>query len=232
MTIAEPGRFARLARRRRLEVADVALHVALGRDVTRHHQECGRERDREAGPTDLAHAVVLDAVVAGLEPDSYYREALAPNLGMFAPLLRFDVNRQDKEVTASLAGVFRSRAIYRGAEGCLVVQGPTLPPAVAPPPTPSLLPPIAGPEVVTPTDPALIAALDHEFADPGPEGPRITKAVVIVHDGRIVAERYALGYGTETPILGWSTTKAVTNALVGIQFQQRRICLGFTIPAQ
>jgi CubicO group peptidase (beta-lactamase class C family) len=187
---------------------------------------CGSLRPDRAlavAPSLVSHQLCSAIFVAGLEPDSYYREALAPNLGMFAPLLRFDVNRQDKEVTASLAGVFRSRAIYRGAEGCLVVQGPTLPPAVAPPPTPSLLPPIAGPEVVTPTDPALIAALDHEFADPGPEGPRITKAVVIVHDGRIVAERYALGYGTETPILGWSTTKAVTNALVGILVRERKV---------
>jgi len=178
------------------------------------------DRALAVGPNLVSHQLCSAIFVAGLEPDTYYREALAPSLGMFAPLVRYHIDRQQKEVTASLAGAFRSRAIYRGAEGCLVVQGPTRPPAVAPLPTPSLFS-ICGPSLVTPSDPALVAALDHEFADPGPDGPRITKAVVIVHDGRIVAERYAPGYTVDTPMLGWSMTKSVTNALVGILVREK-----------
>jgi len=142
---------------------------------------------------------------------------------MFAPLVRYHIDRQHGEVTSSFAGVFRSHATYRGEEGCLVVQGPTLSPTGVPPPMPSMLPPIAGPSPVLPSDPALVAALDHEFADPGPDGPRITQAVVIVHDGHVVAERYAQGYGIDTPILGWSMTKSVTNALVGILVRQGKL---------
>ena len=187
---------------------------------------CGSLRpDRvlAVAPNLVSHQLCSAVFVAGLDPDSYYREFIAPNLSVLEPLVRYDLDRKRKEVTATFAGGFRSRAVYRGAEGCLVVQGPVKEPAVAPPPGPSLLPPLAGPEVVTPTDPALAAALDHEFANPGPEGQRLTKAVVIVHDGRIIAERYASGCGVETPMLGWSMTKSVMNALVGILVRKGKI---------
>ena len=119
---------------------------------------------------------------------------------------------------------FRRRAEpARGAEGCLVVQGTVAEPAGVPPDAPAVLPPIAGPDVVAPTDLALVAALDRAFAEPGVGGPRRTKAVVIVHDGRVVAERYAPGYGIDTPIQGWSMTKSVTNALLGVLVREGRI---------
>lgn len=182
---------------------------------------CAVSRGLAVAPNLVSHQLCSAVFVAGLDPDAYYREALKPDLAMFAPLVRHHVDRVHGEVTASLAGGFGSRAVYRGNEGCLVVQGPVRAPANAPPRGPSFMPPMAGPEVVTPTDPALIAALDHAFADP--KGDRQTKAVVIVHDGRIVAERYAPGYGVETPIHGWSMTKSVTNALIGILVREGRI---------
>ena len=42
----------------------------------------------------------------------------------------------------------------------------------------------------------------------------------MVHDGRVIAERYATGIGVDTPLLGFSLTKAVVNALIGILTQQ------------
>ena len=76
------------------------------------------------------------------------------------------------------------------------------------------------PGVVEPSNPGLKAALDHAFEEPAEPPFRRTKAVVVVHDGRVIAERYAAGIGVDTPLLGFSMTKSVVNALIGILTQQ------------
>ena len=48
---------------------------------------------------------------------------------MFGPFVRHDIDYAAKTVSASFAGGLKSRAVYRGAEGCLVVQGPVRSPA-------------------------------------------------------------------------------------------------------
>lgn len=177
-------------------------------------------------PAIVSHQLCSATFVAKVDPETYYREALVPDLAFMAPFVRHSIDRTRGEVTASLWGQ-ESRAVYRGAEGCLVVQGPTRPPAAAPSPAASapLLAPIAGPQVVTPSDPALTAVLDHAFAEPTRGGPRHTKAVIIVHDGKIVAERYAPGYGPDTPQHGWSLSKSVTNAFLGILVRQGKLSM-------
>jgi CubicO group peptidase (beta-lactamase class C family) len=47
-----------------------------------------------------------------------------------------------------------------------------------------------------------------------------TRAVVVIHHGRLVAERYMPGFGPDTPLLSWSMAKSVTQALLGIAVKQ------------
>lgn len=184
-----------------------------------------------ATPTHLvAHQLCAAVFISGLEPERYYREALARNVAPVSAFLSHHVDREKQEVTATFAGVIKSRAVYRGDTGCLVDQGVMPPAPRRPARTASLLPSIAGPEVVRPTDPRLVAALDHAFAETEKPPHRYTKAVVVVHDGRVVAERYAPGYGPQTPIHGWSMTKSVTNALVGVLVRQGRLSLDQPAP--
>ena len=53
-----------------------------------------------------------------------------------------------------------------------------------------------------------------------------TRAVVVLHRGRLVAERYAPGFDQDTPQLGWSLSKSVTNLLAGVMVQQGEVALG------
>ncbi len=63
---------------------------------------------------------------------------------------------------------------------------------------------------------AVNAAVDQTFQDMQPDQNIRTRAVVIVHRGRIIAERYAEPFDADTPQLGWSMAKTVTAALTGM----------------
>lgn len=66
-------------------------------------------------------------------------------------------------------------------------------------------------------------ALEAAFAEPAPDNPRKTRAVVVVYDGKLVAERYAPGFGKAIPLLGWSMSKSVTNSLVGVLVKKGKL---------
>src|SRR5213078_1886115 len=148
-------------------------------------------------------------------------------------VLGFRLDRNARTVDVSALGLFRSHMTFHEGFGCIEQHG-SKPPyllrsdivALKTPKTPPVLPEIAGPAVVEPTDPALKAALDHAFEEPDAPPYRRTKAVVVVRDGKVIAERYASGIGVDTPLLGFSMTKSVINALLGTMTEQ-----GLTSPS-
>jgi CubicO group peptidase (beta-lactamase class C family) len=73
-------------------------------------------------------------------------------------------------------------------------------------------------------------ALDKAFAEPDPEKPVKTRAVAVVYDGKLVAERYAPGFNKDMPLLGWSMSKSVTNALVGILVKSKDLDINAPAP--
>lgn len=70
---------------------------------------------------------------------------------------------------------------------------------------------------------AMNAALDKAFANTDSTGPRNTRGVVVLQQGKIIAERYAAGFTAATPQLGWSMTKSVNSALIGILVKQGKL---------
>lgn len=57
-----------------------------------------------------------------------------------------------------------------------------------------------------------------------------TRAVIVMHDGKIVAERYSPGYSEETRFIGWSMTKTVTGVLIGMLVADGKLALDDTPP--
>jgi CubicO group peptidase (beta-lactamase class C family) len=74
---------------------------------------------------------------------------------------------------------------------------------------------------------SLARAVDRLFAQPATEE---TRAVVVVHNGRIVAERYAPGYDANTRFISWSMAKTVTGVLIGLLVSDGQLQLDQTAP--
>jgi len=182
----------------------------------------------------VSHQLCSATFVGRLDPERHYREAIEPMSAAMAALMRHSVDREHDEVRASLAGLAESRAVYRPPYGCVNATGTTLTsttaPAAASEPAPALLPDIAGPDRVEATDPALRQALDRVFEETPRPPHRHTQAIVVVHRDRVIAERYADGIGVDTPLPGWSATKSVTNALLGILVRQGRLDMNAPAP--
>ncbi|MEP6876420.1 MAG: serine hydrolase [Burkholderiales bacterium] len=172
----------------------------------------------------VSHQLCSAVFVSGLDPARAYRETVEPLAGSIGFLLSHHVDLKHGEVRASLAGVAESRAVYQPPDGCVMATGTALTGRAAAAATPAQV------ATLPASDPRLAAAVERMF-DEAPQGARRnTHAVLVMHGDRIVAERYAPGVGVETPLAGWSVTKSITNALLGILVRQGR--LDMNAPAQ
>ncbi|HEX3996625.1 MAG TPA: serine hydrolase [Acetobacteraceae bacterium] len=189
-----------------------------------------RTRPISVATGTIAQTLCTEVFVSHLSAEDVYRETLAPALGsgLVANHVHWSVDHQRQTVIADWFGRFTSTAVYRGVAGCLLWRDhPASPPApVLTPFAAAWQPAIAGPQIVAPSDPALIRALDNEFANP----ERHIKAIVVVKNGQLVAERYAPGVGIDTPLLGYSVGRLVINALAGILVGQGRLHLDTPAP--
>lgn len=140
-------------------------------------------------------------------------------------LLSHRLNESDKSVTVRFAGIAPSRAVFSQGRGCTLIRRGNDPAAV-------LLDtnfaygndPIDAPQgIVTSNSSQIEAALDAAFREPEHGPVQAVKAIIIIHKGRILSERYAVGYSPETPIHGWSVAKSVTNGLLGVLVQQGKL---------
>jgi CubicO group peptidase (beta-lactamase class C family) len=183
----------------------------------------------------VADILCSSTFVSGLDPERVLSETVdaMPGVNWVAWAMHADVNRTRRDVTVTLLGLGRSHAVYREGYGCTLDHGTVAKLALPPDdgkPVPAPLPEIAGSALVAPATPQLEAALDRAFAEPNAPTYRRTKAVVVMKDGHLVAERYAKGYDIDTQVLGFSITKSVISALTGILVRQGKLRLDGPAP--
>ena len=187
----------------------------------------------------VAKYMCSSTFISNRDPEIVFPEDVEP-VNILAKLVDYKINRKQRSVTSTSFGLFGLTAIYREGCGCSLVMGTTADAMarqkLVPPDFMKNRPqhsaerpwPAGGQGPVNPSGlgvdrQKLEAALDAAFAEPGPEKPRKTRAVVVVYDGQLIAERYAPGFDKDMPLLGWSMSKTVTNALVGILAGQNRL---------
>jgi len=138
--------------------------------------------------------------------------------------MKIDVDAVSQRVNASLFGVFAERrAQYVEGRGCVNVVKDKVIDRPATPPPPSTKPDALWPD----GEKAQLwddARLRTAISDPTLLGPGF-RALVVVHDGRIVGETYGQGFGPATPLQGWSMTKIVNAALAGMAIGDGKLSL-------
>jgi hypothetical protein len=186
--------------------AVVALHVAY--------------RAAEVGTAFAAKTICSSTFLSGRPPEAVKAEDLKAYRSSPLDLVEVEVDREQGIVTGRLFGLAERRAVYRDGFGCTLALGTSV--AALKSAEPKLVPMMQGdarwPEgerVAFKLSIPLEQSLDEAFAELDPERPKRTRAVVVVHHGRIVAERYAPGFGPDTPLPGWSMSKSVVGALAG-----------------
>ena len=177
--------------------------------------------------------------VAGRAPRDVIAEDVLADMSYGLRRWSGTVDREHSSVTASLFGLAERRALYRPGLGCTLVTdtsvaallqqvrgyAPPLAPAHSSAPWPEGSSVKLSPKVEGVDSQKLNAAVAEAFGEPNPDTKRRTRAVIVVHKGRIIAERYAKGFGPDTPQPGWSMGKSVLNALIGTLVESGRLKL-------
>lgn len=132
------------------------------------------------------------------------------------------VDTESKTSTSSFYGFFSSTAYFQDGLGCTLAEHKPNFEAVKKRTLPeinSTWPRGKHPDAskLTNRQKESVASAVHEAfgTDQRSQRKLNTRAVVVVHQGRLVAEQYAPGFSADTRQLGWSLTKSVTNLMVG-----------------
>ncbi|MEL7220377.1 MAG: serine hydrolase [Bacteroidota bacterium] len=142
------------------------------------------------------------------------------------PMIALDHNEENKTVKATFFGAISQQATFVKGHGCILEVDEAIPlpkergwavydTIFNPLHTYDTLP--AGINLA-----ALEKAVDHTF-EPLEEGG--TRGLVVLHDGHLLTERYADGFDAGTPLYGWSMTKSITNALIGMLVKEEKLSL-------
>lgn len=179
------------------------------------------------GDAYTAKMLCSGVFVAQRPAEQVRREDILADNNPFLPLVDAQVDVAHRRVNASFLGLARRVAVFREGLGCTVaihVDATTLGreqlawSRTAAPALPSATLPGA-------ISQRLQSVLDAAFSELDAKKLRRTRAIVILVDGHVVAEKYAPGFNAQTPQIGWSMSKTLIAALIGVRVAQGKLTL-------
>jgi CubicO group peptidase (beta-lactamase class C family) len=155
----------------------------------------------------------------------------------------YTVNLGDSSVTGAVWGLAKRKAIFRGGIGCTLIndlsesairqQSFDLAPSL--PGNPDSIPWPDG-DLVSDSFPVelnrdeLNKAVNAAFGEPDSLKKRRTRAVVVVYNGQLVAEKYASGFNQHSVMHGWSVAKSFVATFIGILVKEKKLNLAEPAP--
>lgn len=217
------------------------LAVALPQPTSAQDHPRGEELEHVAAMG--AHLVCAGLFVVGRDVERDAATVIARDIAPFAwfrwdSSVEYEVDWDNQRVTVQVPGGPARSAGYYGDQGCVIHERNSDEIHFTPVTVPSTL---SDPETqLWPTgdadargalprgadEDALNAILDWAMTDAGQN----TRALVVVHRGKIVAERYAERFTAHTPQISWSQGKSITAALIGVLVQQGELELDQAAP--
>ena len=156
--------------------------------------------------------------LSGMSGEQIVDEALL-TASPFLSNISYEIDTENRLVDARLFGLSERRAVYTEGTGCTLLRegrqalNRNLNPVQVFELDASM--PWPWGSAPGPANNRLEPVLAQAFTEPDPQYARNTKAVVVIHQGQLLAEKYAPGIDNDTPLPGWSMTKSVTNLLLG-----------------
>ena len=178
------------------------------------------------GANYSAKMVCSNVFLAGRDAQAVLADDVQAPGNPILKAIHVSVDRERRLVHADLLGfIGHGLALYRPGTGCAVVPDGDVAraaqyqftPAQLPAPRADLLWPQGAQAQTVDAVQALLA--QDALAGPGMRG------IAVIHHGRLIAQRYGAGFNAATPLLGWSMTKSVTAALVGLQIADGKLSL-------
>lgn len=186
-----------------------------------------------AGSGFAAKNICSGHFLSGMPGQQVVDEALVTAASVLSNI-SFEIDEAHHLVDARLFGMFQRRAVFSEGTGCTLLKAGReqlnrrLDINELRNPDVSLPWPLGW--APAPQAPALLPVLEQAFAETDAIHPRQTKAVVVIHEGKLVAERYAPDVNAYTPLPGWSMTKSVTNLLLGALINDGKLSLSQRAP--
>ena len=186
-----------------------------------------------------AKQICSGVFVARLPEEFVLKTDVLPRLATVGPLARlldYDLDTNEQRVVARMLGQSVT-AQHRPRYGCSLVKagGTALFPASDGAPETSHEPDASAAATAQPAltshsweSAGLESALDAAFAEPL-EGGRNTLAIIVIHRGEIVAERYGGPVTAEKPMQGWSMNKSLMATFIGRQIDQGHLRLNDSV---
>lgn len=132
------------------------------------------------------------------------------------PFATINIDKKEQSVTANIYGLAATKAIFRPKLGCTLVNEieeaeirKESPPAPRGGVTSENL-------TIENTPFEGWGAINEAFTETDPENIKRTRAIVVLQNGKIIAEKYASNITKETPLIGWSMTKSITSTMIGL----------------